>query len=122
MPMRGLRFACYSSTLLALLQYLTVTFTLSSPNPGRSDGLTQLWVLRKDSETGAWDKSSMQKVPFNEELYEVAGSIRWFRFANARLYQLGLSGDCILILVPNPRPYRCPRRIHLQIQTRYMLA
>ena len=45
---------------------------LLAQNPGRSDGLAQLWVLRKDPNSGAVDKTSLQQVSFEEELYQVA--------------------------------------------------
>ena len=50
-------------------------------NLGRSHGLTQLWVLRKDPKTGAVDKKSLQQIKFKEELYEVASedSLSWVK-------------------------------------------
>ena len=38
---------------------------------GRSHGLTQIWLLHKDRKTGLVDKTSLQQVPFEEQLYEV---------------------------------------------------
>ena len=80
MFMCGLRVVFHSSDVL------------SAPNPGRSHGLTQLWVLCKDTKTGAVDKASLQKVRFEEELYQVTVRIRCLRVTDTRFYHIGMCG------------------------------
>ena len=74
-----------------------------APNPGRSHGLTQLWVMRKDPKTGAVDKASLKQVTFEEELYEVAvRTIRCFGFTHTRLYQIDICVTTPYLHLPTP--------------------
>ena len=68
---------------------ISLSDVLSAPNPGRSHGLTQLWVLSKDTKTGAVDKASLQKVRFEEDIYQVTVRIRCFRVTDTRFYHIG---------------------------------
>ena len=42
---------------------------------GRQAGLTQIWLMGKDSVSGRVDAASLRRISFDEELYEVAVSV-----------------------------------------------
>ena len=69
--------------------------------------------MRKDPQTGAVDKASLQKVEFEEEIYEVAVRSCCFGFKYSRLHYAGICGrQTLFALLPSsaidiPKQY-CP--------------